>query len=108
MPGHGIFSEAHKRLKYKILPPLQDVTQTQYLISRVFYNRKDYRHILEIDESIWLELFDAIAIVPDVLQWEEQNLNQMLNALMVLSQRITAIGLEPEVVSKLPEMDDLQ
>lgn len=108
LPGHGIFSEAYKRLKYKILPPLQDVTRTQYLISRVFYNRNDYQHILEIDESVWLDVFDAIAIVPDVLKWDEQNLNQMLNALMVLAQRITAIGLEPEVVSKLPEMDDLQ
>lgn len=108
LPGHGIFSEAYKRLKYKILPPLQDATQTQYLISRVFYNRNDYQHILDIEESVWLDLFDALAIVPDVLQWEEKNLNQMLNALMVLSQRITAIGLEPEVVSKLPEMDDLQ
>jgi len=108
LPGHGIFSEAYKRLKYKILPPLQDATQTQFLISKVFYNRHDHLHLVDIDESIWLELFDAIAIDPDVLHWQEANLNVLLNALMVLSQRITAIGLEPEVVSKLPEVDDLQ
>jgi len=108
LPGHGIFSEAYKRFKYKILPPLQDISQTQYLINKVFYNRNDYQHILDIDESIWIEFFDAIEICPDVVQWEEKNLNLLLNALMVLSQRITAIGLEPEVVNKLPEMDDLQ
>ena len=108
LPGHGIFSEAYKRLKYKILPPLQDDAQTQYLIGRVFNSHNDYQHILHVDESIWHALFDAIAINPDVFQWEEKNLNALLNALMVLSQRITAIGLEPEVVNKLPEMDDLQ
>ena len=108
LPGHGIFSEAYRRLKYKILPPLQDATQTQFLINKVFYNRHDYQHLHDINESVWLELFDSIAIDPDVLQWKESNLNALLNALMVLSQRITAIGLEPEVVSKLPEMDDLQ
>ena len=108
LPSHGIFSEAYKRLKYKILPPLQDATQTQSLINKVFYNRHDYQHLLDIDEAVWLELFDAIAIDPDVLHWREANLNILLNAMMVLSQRITAIGLEPEVVSKLPEMDDLQ
>src|SRR6187431_802247 len=64
LPGHGIFSEAYKRLKYKILPPLQDATQTQSLINKVFYNRHDYQNLLDIDESVWLELFDAIAIDP--------------------------------------------
>ena len=108
LPSHGIFSEAYKRLKYKILPPLQDATQTQSLINKVFYNRHDYQHLLDIDESAWLELFDAIAIDPDVLHWQEASLNILLNAMMVLSQRITTIGLEPEVISKLPEMDDLQ
>ena len=66
LPGHGIFSEAYRRLKYKILPPLQDATQTQFLINKVFYNRHDYQHLHDINESVWLELFDSIAIDPDV------------------------------------------
>jgi site-specific recombinase len=108
LPGHGFFAEAYKRLKYKILPPLQDPTNGQFLIRQVFYKKDDNQKIDNVDESIWLNLLEAINIDFDVVKWKQQNLNYLLNALMVLSQRITAIGLEPEVVDKLPEIDDLQ
>ncbi len=108
LPGHGFFAEAYKRLKYKILPPLQNASHTQYLIRKIFCKSNDNIRIANIEEAIWLKLFDAINIDIDVVNWKQQNLNYLLNALMVLSQRITAIGLEPEVVDKLPEIDDLQ
>ncbi len=107
LPGHGFFAETFKRLKYKILPPLRNITHTQYLISQVFYKKKDYRCINMVDETVWLELLDAIHLDADVLKWGEGNLNSILNAMMVLSQRITAIGLEPELLDKLPEIEDL-
>ena len=107
LPGHGFFAETYKRLKYKLLPPLQNTKHAQFLIRQVFYNKNDYRIIANIDESVWLELLDALSINTSVLKWSAQNLNYLLNALMVLSQRITAIGLEPELVDKLPEIDDL-
>lgn len=108
LPGHGFFAEAFKRLKYKILPPLQNPSHAQFLIREVFYNNNDYRQIASVKEEVWLELLNALGIDPDILNWEEHNVNYLLNALMVLSQRITSIGLEPEVVDKLPAIDDLQ
>ncbi len=107
LPGHGFFSEAYKRIKYKILPPLQNTLHAQYLIRLVFPNNRDYQNIANIDEAAWAHLLNAIGINTDVLKWDPKNLNSLLNSLMVLSQRITAIGLEPEVVDKLPEIDDL-
>lgn len=108
LPGHGFFSEMYKRLNYKILPPLKNTRQAQYLVGQVFNNRKDYRNIENMDGLIWLQLLGAININAKVLKWETPNLNCLLNALMILSQRILAIGLEPEVVDKLPESKDLQ
>lgn len=35
------------------------------------------------------------------------NRQELLNAIVVLSQRITTMGMEPEIVSKLPQIDDL-
>jgi site-specific recombinase len=108
LPGHGFFSETYRRLEYKLLPPLQNAAFAPYLIRKVFYGKSDYRNIVAIDEAVWMKLLHVININPDVLQWEEKQLNTLLNALMVLSQRITSIGLEPDIVDKLTEIDDLQ
>ncbi|MEO5572277.1 MAG: site-specific recombinase [Bacteroidia bacterium] len=107
LPGHGFFTEAFKLIRYKILPPLENKSGAQYLVRKVFHNKKDYRNFSNIDPDLWQRLFEAIGIDGDVLKWQHQSLNYLLNALMILSQRITAIGLEPEVISKLPEIEDL-
>ncbi|MEP7263995.1 MAG: site-specific recombinase [Bacteroidota bacterium] len=108
LPGHGFFAEAYKRLEYKILPPLKDKSKTEYLVRKIFYGKTDYRVIAEIDETLWLQLFEIININADISTWQQNNVNSILNALMILSQRITAIGLEPEILDKLPAMEDLQ
>ncbi len=108
LPGHGFFTETFKRIRYKILPPLENITSTQYLVREIFHHKTGYRNFENIDDNVWLHLFISIGIDGDVTKWENRHLNYLLNALMILSQRITAIGLEPELISKLPEIDDLQ
>lgn len=108
LPGHGFFAETFRLLRYKILPPLENETNTRYLVRKIFYHKNDYLKFDPAEENVWDELLTAIGIDGDVLTWKAQNLNYLLNSLMILSQRITAIGLEPEVVTKLPETEDLQ
>ncbi|MEP7170142.1 MAG: hypothetical protein ABI855_12285 [Bacteroidota bacterium] len=107
LPGHGFFAETFKRIRYKLLPPLENITSTEYLVRKIFYYKTGYRNFEIIDDHVWQRLFISIGIDGDVSKWENRQLNYLLNALMILSQRITAIGLEPEVVSKLPEIEDL-
>ncbi|MEO8147283.1 MAG: site-specific recombinase [Bacteroidia bacterium] len=108
LPGHGFFAETFKRFRYKILPPLENKNSAEYLIRQVFYNRNDYKRTVQADNPLWLSLFTAIHFETNAIKWDASQLNYLLNALMVLSQRITAIGLEPELISKLPDIDDLQ
>ncbi|CAN5419580.1 site-specific recombinase [soil metagenome] len=106
--GHGFFTEIFQRLKFKILPPLEEPENTQFLIRKIFYNKSDFRNIENIDETVWINFINAIGINADASFWDQKNLNFLLNAMMVLSQRVTAIGLEPEVLNKLPQTEDLQ
>ena len=108
LPGHGFFTETFKRIRYKLLPPLENITNTEYLIRKIFHHKTGYKNFETVDDNVWHRLFISIGINGDVTKWENRHLNYLLNALMILSQRITAIGLEPELISKLPEIDDLQ
>lgn len=107
LPGHGFFAETFKRIRYKLLPPLEKPHKTQYLIGKVFYRKNEHRNFDVIDLEVWHRLFIAIGINGNASTWQRQYFNYLLNALMILSQRITAIGLEPEVIGKLPDIEDL-
>jgi site-specific recombinase len=62
---------------------------------------------MEIPEETWVNLFKLLGLCQiDELELDNRMLTQTLNSIMVLSQRVAALGLEPEILSKLPELED--
>lgn len=106
MGSKGFVLGLFERLSYKMLPPLMPKNELRNTLNEIFYKDDDFEWVWAIPDELWIEFFQTIHLFENEKvkeYWE----NEMLNAIVVLSQRATALGLEPEIIAKLPDMDDL-
>lgn len=107
--GHdGFFSQLTQRVGAKFLPPLRDQTQLSDLFQQVFHTSSDALWLENIDAEDWQVLLGLLMQAPGQMALRVQARDQVLHAMMVLSYRITAIGLDPEFVSAYPELTEYE
>ncbi len=107
LPGTGFFSEMHRRITHKLLPDAIDTDYLKDIFALIFNHQDDYVWVLAVPDACWLELLSA-------LRFEEQPADKglpaplrcILDAVLVLSYRISSIGLEPELIRNEPELEE--
>lgn len=107
LPSTGFFSELHRRISHKLLPDAIDVSYLKDIFALIFIRQDDDVWISAVPDSCWLELIAA-------LRFDEQEpddrlplpLQGILDAVRVLSYRISAIGLEPELIRNEPALEE--
>jgi len=101
----GFFSEMRRRISHKLLP---DAVNSDYLIDlfALFFSKTtDEQWVSAVPDSVWVQLIQAMRF--DLADKElaaacQQNL---FAASQVLSYRIAALGLEPELLRNYPELE---
>lgn len=104
--NRGFFSDASARLSYKFLPPVNEQSDLRTQFDILFNDKQDYHWVQEIPDQQWCDFFEEIFKNPTP-GLEKHIEKELLNALLVLAQRAANLGIEPEVVSKIPRVDDL-
>lgn len=104
--NRGFFSDASTRLSFKFLPPVDDPVELRTQFDNFFNDKKDYHWVQAIPDENWSNFFADIFndISPALPEYIER---ELLNSILVLAQRAANLGIEPEVVSKIPRIDDL-
>ena len=105
----GFWSTAWQRLLFKLLPPLINNAYLRDVFGQLFDRVDDHVWINAIDEQIWMALLQALDL-QNVYDSTHPNgshamQNELLSALQVLSYRISAIGLESELVRNYPAIE---
>lgn len=101
----GFFTEMHRRLVHKVLPEAIDPGYLIDLFALFFTKASDEKWVLAVPDEVWKILIDTIAFEqapPELVEPCRQNL---LEAMQVLSYRISALGLEPELLRNHPELE---
>lgn len=113
LPSTGFFSETTRRVARRLLPEVIDTTYLKDLLSVVFNRPDDELWVNAIDDEIWLDLI-ATLVGPEVPQIEEDasplppGVEEILEALRVLSYHVAAIGLDPELVRVDPKLEEYE
>lgn len=102
----GIFSEAFSKLSYKVLPPVNEDDELVTDVNFYFGKQDDYKWVMEIPDEEWADFFTSLKW-PDLPVLEKHIEKEILNTIVVLAQKIASIGIEREVISKIPHLDDL-
>ncbi len=101
MAGSGInsegnfFRELSKRLRHKILPPLDHSGSLQASIGEIFPHRTDYRWVEQIPDEHWAELFAILGFRARIA--DRSMLLQLYGALYAVSNRAGSLSLETEI-----------
>jgi site-specific recombinase len=99
----GFFTELFRRLTYRVLPPALDERYLVDCMDLVLPRPRDYLWIEAVPAAHWLALIDLLQSAPenhprDDANAIDQTATQLLQAIQVLSYRISAIGTDPELI----------
>lgn len=104
LQNQGFFGELWRRLNHKWLPPTVNDDYLKDVFGQLFDQTHDYLWVGGVEPSVWLDLLRALRLPPQ--GWlRERGLGELLEAVQVLSYRISAIGLEPELVRVHPDIE---
>ncbi len=106
--NENFFTALTQRLGWRLLPPLRQEGYLRDLVQLCFDHRHDDRWIGAIDESDWQRLFGLLAAADIDPRLLHEARSRLLSALMIVSYRITAIGLEPELVQAYPQINEFR
>lgn len=103
---HGFFSEAFQKITHLILPPVYSAESLRGLVNLAFDNNSDYEWFCALDENLLIEFLNVVGIAtPETLtNPEHSTYNKLLNALLVLSHKLAAMGTESDVIVRLPHV----
>ncbi|HEX5539566.1 MAG TPA: preprotein translocase subunit TatB, partial [Methylophilaceae bacterium] len=105
-PSNGFFAEMWRRWSHKLLPDAIDPAYLKDLFALIFPKASDEQWVLAVPDDAWLRLVRTLnfgAAPEDLIVASQRNL---LDAVHVLSYRISAMGLEPELIRSHPELED--
>ena len=104
----GFWNQLSQRLGAHFLPLINDESQLQDLVRRVFHQRSDKYWLDSIDEADWQKLF-ALINQGHSNQNEKQKIkSELIKAITVLSYRISGIGLHPEFIDAQPNLTEYE
>ncbi|QLG89687.1 site-specific recombinase [Chitinibacter bivalviorum] len=104
--NESFMTAVKRRIGAKILPPTVNAEHFSDLLGVIFHKRSDYLWLEAIPHEVWYEIGQALHMdeVPSDKVPPHIRLQQ-LEAIQVLSCRISAIGLEPEVIRNHPDVE---
>lgn len=108
LSNDGFFTALAQRLMWRVLPALQSEHELSTLFNAAFYKSSDMRWLNQIRPEQWHRLsycFSKTSPEPELMQSTQ---DQLLNALMILSYRVTAMGLERDLMRIDASIDEFE
>lgn len=106
LPGTGFFTEIGKRIRHKFLPALVSENDVMWFIRKVFLKKNDYKWVTQVPDELYRKLFTELNLFHSSL-FDASNRLQLVNAVMIISHRISGLGLEPEITDRVEKVEKL-
>ncbi len=101
------FQEIKKRSIAKILPFQPDRNTLEFVLNQIFYSRKDYDWLSKIPTDEMLALYELLQLGSMYDRKSEQSmLNELLQSMRLIMQRMSGRALETDVIKMIPEYEN--
>lgn len=101
----GFFSEMRRRIAHKILPDAIDRAYLIDLFALFFTKQTDEEWVSAVPASVWVQLIEVLHFELADQDIKAACQQHLYAAAQVLSYRIAALGLEPELLRNHPELE---
>ncbi|MGQ9805894.1 MAG: site-specific recombinase [Chlorobiales bacterium] len=100
----SFIAEVIGRLGEKLLPPLYNPTELADFMDACFCERDDHIWVKAIPSTLWLELWQLLNYGGRLTAVGVFEIS-VLQSILVLSHRISAMGLEPDLMQRIPSIE---
>ncbi|WP_227430165.1 site-specific recombinase [Psychrobacter sp. I-STPA6b] len=104
LSDHGFFYSLSRLIGHRFLPLLPEPDSVVELIGYLFDQKNDLRWLETIESQKWDTLVSLIDTQGKDLDLVATTKNNILNAIIILSYRISGIGLHPDLMTAYPQM----
>ncbi|WP_350557716.1 site-specific recombinase [Psychrobacter sp. CAL346-MNA-CIBAN-0220] len=104
MSDEGFFSSLRRLIGHRFLPLLPQEGSVVEMMGNLFDQRQDERWLANIDKNKWDALVALLKVKEAHLHLVATAKNSILNAIVILSYRITGIGLHPHLMEAYPQI----
>ncbi len=112
LPSSGFFSETARRISGRVLPEVIDTAYMGGVLATVFNRVSDEIWVNAIPDEDWIALFNVLFDTADA-ELDRRNtdvlpnpLDELIEALRMLSYHVSSIGLDPELVRIDPTLEE--
>lgn len=103
LSDNSFFAEFHSLIGHRFLPRLPEEDSLFELIMRVFSGKKDRIWLENIANRWWYELVLLFDVPPHHEALVNRLKDNILTAIVILSYRISGLGLHPELIRNYPQ-----
>lgn len=101
--------EIRRRIVSKIIPFQPKKDTLEYILNQVFYLQKDIIWVEKIPHAQLIELFDLLGVESIYYSVENKTpMDELLNSMRLITQRMSGRALEAEVMKMIPEYDNFE
>ncbi len=100
----SFFYSMNRLIGHRLLPLLPEEDSVVELASFLFNERSDLRWVRSIDAGKWDKLIEMICVDEEDLALVATAKNSILNAIVILSYRISGMGLHLDLMAAYPQM----
>ncbi len=104
MSDEGFFSSLRRLIGHRFLPLLPQEDSVVELVGYLFDETQDERWLANIEKEKWDTLVTLLKVTDDHMYLVATTKNSILNAIVILSYRISGIGLHPDLMDAYPQM----
>ena len=104
MSDQGFFYSLRRLIGHRFLPLLPQEDSVVELVGYLFDKRSDERWLAHIEKEKWDDLVGLLKVHEQHLNLVATAKNSILNAIIILSYRISGIGLHPDLMESYPQM----
>ncbi|TXI36418.1 MAG: preprotein translocase subunit TatB [Methylophilus methylotrophus] len=101
----GFFTEIYRRLSHKILPDVPDPKYLKDVFGQIFHQNDDADWVTGMPDQIWRDFMLTLDISRGDWQLQQNCIQELKDALQVLSFRLSASGLDPELILQHEDLE---
>ena len=105
-PSTGFFSEMSRRIGHKLLPKAVDKNYLKDVFGLIFCDQHDDEWVIAVPDEVWLQLFSALSFESADTKLIDSVYRALLESAQVLSYRLSASGLEPELIRNHQDLEN--
>ncbi|HSO07286.1 MAG TPA: site-specific recombinase [Pelomicrobium sp.] len=106
LPNAGFFSELWRRIAHRLLPEKPDPAYLRDCIDLIFCGARDHEWLDSLAHEDRIAFWQLMSEAEEGAPTLNRAIDQMVDAVQILSVRIAAMGVERELLRVLPDLDE--